>query len=456
MDSTHPVWRSAAMREALIRHDAGAIVRLARRAADITLADLGGRVGYTAASLSRMERGEQPLRDVVLLRRLAECLDIPPHLLGLTAQPQQLPSNPPPTTRVDPQALFGEEVDDPVRRRELLAALAGAGTGTVLGASSATGAPSQPNLSGLEDPLLHRGPGQVPATDPGPATVAAAVDASRDEFGACRYTALARALPSRIALATTLDGNAHPERAATAVADLYTIATRLCIKLGEDGLAAVTADRALTAALGGADALTVAEAHRMVSSTWRRRGHHARATDVAVVAAGHLAGEPDGATVEGLSVRGNLYATAAYTAAKQGDRHTAQALIAEAEATAGQLGRDAMARGTVFGPARVLLHRISISHLLGDAGQAIEHARRVDVAALPTAERRARYWIDVARAFEQWGKPDRCHRSLLAAEQAAPQEVRRAPVRTMAAGLMRYDRTLPGVRTFARRVGALA
>ncbi|GAB3112269.1 hypothetical protein GCM10027160_14140 [Streptomyces calidiresistens] len=169
-----------------------------------------------------------------------------------------------------------------------------------------------------------------------------------------------------------------------------------------------------------------------------------------------MAEERDGATVEGLPVRGNLYATAAYTAAKQGDRHTAHALIAEAEATAGQLGRDAMARGTVFGPTRVLLHRISISHLLGDAGQAIEHARRVDVAALPTAERRARYRVDVARAFEQWGEPDRCHRSLPAAEQAAPQEVRRAPVRTMAAGLMRYDRTLPGVRTFARRVGALA
>ncbi|MCE7079099.1 hypothetical protein [Streptomyces sp. ST2-7A] len=64
------------------------------------------------------------------------------------------------------------------------------------------------------------------------------VDASREEFGACRYTALARALPSRIAPAAAPDGNACPEGAATAVADPYTIATRLCVKLGEDGLAA--------------------------------------------------------------------------------------------------------------------------------------------------------------------------------------------------------------------------
>ncbi|MBB1253144.1 hypothetical protein H3146_07130 [Streptomyces sp. OF3] len=101
------------------------------------------------------------------------------------------------------------------------------------------------------------------------------------------------------------------------------------------------------------------------------------------------------------------------------------------------------------------LHQISVSYLLGDVGEAIEHARRVDFAGLPSAERRARYWIDVARAFEQWGKPDRCYRALLAAEQAAQEEVRRGPVRVMAGGLMRHDRVLPGVRAFARRVGAL-
>jgi hypothetical protein len=73
----------------------------------------------------------------------------------------------------------------------------------------------------------------------------------------------------------------------------------------------------------------------------------------------------------------------------------------------------------------------------------------------PQPSGRHRYWIDVARAFDQWGKPERCYRALLAAEQAAPQEVRRSSVRTMAAGLMRHDRALPGARSFATRVGAL-
>lgn len=77
MNNTHPIWRSAAMRDALTRHDSGSIVRLARRASDITLAELGEQVGYTAASLSRMERGKQPMRDVLLLQSLAALLDIP-------------------------------------------------------------------------------------------------------------------------------------------------------------------------------------------------------------------------------------------------------------------------------------------------------------------------------------------------------------------------------------------
>lgn len=101
------------------------------------------------------------------------------------------------------------------------------------------------------------------------------------------------------------------------------------------------------------------------------------------------------------------------------------------------------------------LHQVSISYLLGDAGTAIEHARDIRPATLPTTERQARYYIDVARAFDQWGKHDRCYTALLAAEKAAPQEVRRGSVRIIAAGLMRHDRRLPGIRNFAARVGAL-
>src|ERR1700730_18626949 len=64
--------------------DAGAIVRAARLAAGLTLADLGRRCGYSASQVSRYERGLQPLTDITLLRRFSQMLAIPPQAFGLT------------------------------------------------------------------------------------------------------------------------------------------------------------------------------------------------------------------------------------------------------------------------------------------------------------------------------------------------------------------------------------
>ncbi|MFE6104726.1 helix-turn-helix domain-containing protein [Streptomyces laurentii] len=233
------------MRAAIHRGDPGAIVRLARRAAELTQNQLGQATGYTAASISRMERGKQPMRDMLLLQRIAEVLNIPPQLLGLAPRhapppgPGADPRPPAGATRVAGPDPFGKEGEDPVRRRNLLAGLAATATGTLLGAASPTAA--RPALTGLEDLLLHRGR-DLTGTEPTRTSVTSALYASRRDFGTCRYDTLA------LAQALGREGAAEQGQSATAVAELYSIATRLCIKLGEDGLAAVTADRALTAA----------------------------------------------------------------------------------------------------------------------------------------------------------------------------------------------------------------
>ena len=64
--------------------DAGAIVRAARLAAGLTLAELGRRCGYSASQVSRYERGVQPLTDITLLRRFSQVLAISPQAFGLT------------------------------------------------------------------------------------------------------------------------------------------------------------------------------------------------------------------------------------------------------------------------------------------------------------------------------------------------------------------------------------
>jgi hypothetical protein len=110
-----------------------------------------------------------------------------------------------------------------------------------------------------------------------------------------------------------------------------------------------------------------------------------------------------------------------------------------------------------FSSAGVILYKVSIAQRLGDDGAAIEQARLLRPAAdIPTAERRGRYWVDVARAYLQWGRPEGCYRALLAAERSAPAEVRfRPPVHRMTMDLLshRQGRHLPGLREFARRTG---
>ncbi len=100
------------------------------------------------------------------------------------------------------------------------------------------------------------------------------------------------------------------------------------------------------------------------------------------------------------------------------------------------------------------LYEVSIAQALGDSGTAIARARTLRPATIPTAERQGRFWIDVACAFHQWRKPESCYRALLAAERAAPDEVRyRPPVQFMTEDLLRTNRQpLPGLRDFARRI----
>jgi Helix-turn-helix domain/Domain of unknown function (DUF5919) len=79
------------VRPAPARDRPGAIVRSARLAAGLTLAELGERTGYSAAQISRLERGLASLADVSVLRLFATALAIPPPVFGLTPQHQRHP-----------------------------------------------------------------------------------------------------------------------------------------------------------------------------------------------------------------------------------------------------------------------------------------------------------------------------------------------------------------------------
>jgi hypothetical protein len=112
---------------------------------------------------------------------------------------------------------------------------------------------------------------------------------------------------------------------------------------------------------------------------------------------------------------------------------------------------------TAFGPTNVRVHRVATSVALGDGGTALEHAKHIRPARLPSLERRAQCLVDIARGYGQWGRTSEATKALLAAERMAPEEVRVQPkVRSLVLDLLHQRRCRdPELRRLAHRVGAL-
>lgn len=453
MEPTRAIWSDPAVRVARDSGDFGALVRAVRQARRLTLAALATRCGYSVSALSRLETGKQPLRDVQVLRGLAHALNIPPELFGLADTSARSGSGPRLAAKVK-STLAPDEGTDPMRRRTLLAGLGGlAGTAVLGTAPSATAADS---IAAVEDTLLNPPASGIPV----PLwQLSQDVTSAHAIFQQGRYTDVATRLPGLLsaALATRADVTGA-ERVAGAqheLAELFTLCAEVMVKLGHDHVAWTTADRGLQAAYDSGDVLTQATARRVWAIVLRRAGRAETAQRVVVQTAADLQRELHRGP-EYLSVYGSLLSTAAYTAAVDGDRHTAHDLIGEAIDTADRLGVDGNHRFTAFGPTGVDVYRISIARVLGDFGTAIDVARRVDPAGIPLVERQARYWSDVARSYYQWGKPRQCYRALLAAERVSPDEVRyRKPVQEITRSLLQQPNAgaLPGLRAFARRTG---
>src|SRR6185312_6259515 len=138
-----------------------------------------------------------------------------------------------------------------------------------------------------------------------------------------------------------------------------------------------------------------------------------------------------------LSVYGSLLLRGAIAAAHAEDRGASMALLEEAAQAGSRLGSDYNHRWTAFGPVNVLLHRVNVAVRLGDAGAAIDYARKVDLSKLPITERKAALFVDTAQAFTQCGKQEKAYQALRAADQLARQEIRSRPaVRHMVSDLL--------------------
>lgn len=458
------LWASPPMQTALANDDVGAVIRLARRAADLNQTQLGKLCGYSVSTISRIERGQPPSQDIHVRRRIAAALNIPAQYLGLAradghdaAVPVGVSAE---HVRVDSHrtGTGGVKVGattagrgDPVRRRELLSGIA------ATAASAGWPWHREPGLatSSLAD-LLAASTVQAP-----PQELRALADrlrAARRAFAASHYDDLAGRLGALItaAAATHRQGEGRKRDAATVVlAASYRLASELCVKRNDDALAWVLADRALTTARVSGQPMSIAHASRCVAIAMRRAGHHDDAVTLLSTSAAQLQ-LGDNPTDAGLASYGSLLCTAAYSRAQVGRRDEANTLITEATDAAARLSAPVGGGEIIFSPTNVTIYKIGICTALGDSAAAIGHARTVDVRRLETPERYARYCLDTARAWEQHGRPDRATQALRAAEKQAPEELRRPSSHELITRLLYAPTVTPsGLRSLAVRVGAI-
>jgi hypothetical protein len=319
--------------------------------------------------------------------------------------------------------------DDPVRRRTF-AGLTGA---TVIGAmldgiphpgTAIDAASLAPVLTGHPADFAPAG------TPPSIAALTAAATAARRRYQACRYTELTSQLPILLSqlhdACISFDGQDRL-RACALSADVHHVAAGLLLKLDDQGLAVLAADRSMRAAIASQDPLTVGSSARIITHTLMNGRHLAAAISTASTHAARLDRDVAMHTPDSLSVYGSLLLRGAVAAAQHDDRGTAYQLLGEADHAAWQLGADANRRWTAFGPVNAQLHRVSIAVTLGDAGTAVDVARRINLNSVSLPERKASLLIDTARAYLQWGRHEKAFLALRAAEQTAHEEVARRP-----------------------------
>lgn len=412
--------------------DVPELARRLRRAADEPVAAHEGLVRMIRA----WERGDHhPSERYELLHRR----------LGLPPRNENEP---------EPTATGNQEGTGPVRRRTFVEL-----TGISLAGALLPGATGTSPAAGIESLVLMLTGASPESSAAPPDLTGLTLSVTRPRQG-CRYAELASRLPRLLSQLDTarrcLDGD-NRRRACALSADAYHVAAGFLLKTGDPGIAHVATDRSMTAALASQDPLTVGASGRILTHTLMSSGHLPAAVTTAQHHAAQLDRKTGITTPESQSVYGSLLLRGALAAAQHGQRGTAQEMLTEAAGAARHVGTDANLRGTAFGPVNTAMHQVNVAVTLGDAGTAIDLARRIDLRAVTVTERKASLLIDVARAYFQWGKYEQAHAALRAAEDTAPQEVATRPavatlardLATLAPASIRRD-----AEQFASRIGA--
>jgi Helix-turn-helix domain len=172
----------------------GVVVRAARLAQEVTIAQLGARVGYSASEVSRYERGIVALTDTGVLRRFATALGIAPQQLGLHVADEDSARHAAGSPDSHPCHAHGHTVTPRActggRRRP--GAAASAAGGPPIAASGDTADPGELLAVRVRDAMLGLSPAPARISTGG---LEAGLAAALTGFRMCQNTRLAGLLP---------------------------------------------------------------------------------------------------------------------------------------------------------------------------------------------------------------------------------------------------------------------
>jgi transcriptional regulator with XRE-family HTH domain len=266
------------------------------------------------------------------------------------------------------------------------------------------------------------------------------------------YVDIAGRLPSLLPELQRCMLTSDDPSAARLLVQVYRAADAIADKFGLHDLSAHIIELMRNAA-GRCDPVTVAATEYVRAEIFFANGDWTGGLRMLVAAARAL---PDQSSAARMAVYGALHMRAGVLAARTGDSPVALDHIDEA-ANASVGVAEGTYRGTAFGPASVRIHQLSIALDSHDVDRAIAVTTGWQPPAVVPAERKSHYYIDLARACIQAGRPDDALDALGHASRVAPEHVQqhndvKAAIATLLAGTPRPSQHLIGM---ARWTGIL-
>lgn len=243
---------------------------------------------------------------------------------------------------------------------------------------------------------------------------------------------------------------AHRREAHRIAADLYTLLRTWCKRTGRPDLSLLAADRARRSAHEADDPLRIAAADWNLGHVLLNDREPEGAEIVARRAAAALG--PWREDPELAAMYGALHLVVAVALARRRMWWRARDVLRDHAHPAARVSGEGNVHHTVFGPANVRLHHVSIEMESGETTTALRLAEDVDPFALPSVERRVTHLLELTRCYEQRREDPAVLLHLQQAEEVAPEDVHTSLLaRDMVRELRQRARP-----SYSREVAALA